>query len=32
VRTGVLGWEEYLPPLSPTLRQLLETHSGALAA
>ncbi|HXJ18104.1 MAG TPA: polysaccharide pyruvyl transferase family protein [Candidatus Polarisedimenticolia bacterium] len=32
VRTGVLGWEEYLPPLSPTLRKLLETHSGAVAA
>lgn len=30
VRTGVLGWEEYLPPLSPTLCKLLETHSGAL--
>jgi polysaccharide pyruvyl transferase WcaK-like protein len=32
VRTGVLGWEEYLPPLSPTLHKLLETHTGALAA
>ena len=32
VRTGVLGWEEYLPRLSPTLLKLLETHSGALAA
>lgn len=30
VRSGVLGWEEYLPPLSPTLCKLLETHSGAL--
>ena len=32
VRTGVLGWEEYLPPLSPGLQNLLETHSGVLAA
>ncbi|MBZ5693742.1 MAG: polysaccharide pyruvyl transferase family protein [Acidobacteriia bacterium] len=32
VRTGVLGWEEYLPSLSPVLRKLLEEHSGALAA
>ncbi len=32
VRTGTLGWWEYLPPLSPQLRQLLEEHSGMLAA
>ena len=32
VRTGVLGWEEYLPPLSPGLQQLLERHSDALEA
>jgi len=32
VRTGVVGWEEYLPPLSPVLRKLLEQYSGALAA
>ncbi len=32
VRTGVLGWEEYLPPLSPLLSRLLEEHSGALVA
>jgi hypothetical protein len=32
VRTGVLGWEEYLPPLSPLLSKLLEEHSGALVA
>ncbi|HVB55125.1 MAG TPA: polysaccharide pyruvyl transferase family protein [Candidatus Acidoferrales bacterium] len=32
VRSGVLGWEEYLPPLSPLLRELLETHNGVLAA
>jgi polysaccharide pyruvyl transferase WcaK-like protein len=30
VRTGVLGWEEYLPPLSPCLVNLLEQHSGVL--
>jgi polysaccharide pyruvyl transferase WcaK-like protein len=32
IRTGVLGWEEYLPPLAPELRKLLEVHSGVLAA
>jgi polysaccharide pyruvyl transferase WcaK-like protein len=32
VRTGVLGWEEYLPPLGPALRQLIERYSGVLAA
>jgi polysaccharide pyruvyl transferase WcaK-like protein len=32
IRTGVLGWEEYLPPLSPTLCKLLEDHSGVLAS
>ncbi|HUA01101.1 MAG TPA: polysaccharide pyruvyl transferase family protein [Candidatus Aquilonibacter sp.] len=32
VRTGVLGWEEYLPPLSAKLRQLLERYSDALEA
>jgi polysaccharide pyruvyl transferase WcaK-like protein len=31
VRGGVLGWEEYLPPLGSTLRELLEAHSGVLA-
>jgi len=31
VRRGVLGWEEYLPPLGSTLRELLEAHSGVLA-
>jgi polysaccharide pyruvyl transferase WcaK-like protein len=31
IRHGQLGWEEYLPPLSPGLCKLLETHSGALA-
>jgi len=32
VRTGVHGWEEYLPPLSPNLQQLLETYDGTAAA
>jgi polysaccharide pyruvyl transferase WcaK-like protein len=32
IRTGVLGWEEYLPPLSPNLLNLLETQSGVLAS
>lgn len=31
VRAGVLGWEDYLPPLSPALVKLLETYSGVLA-
>jgi len=28
VRTGVHSWENYLPPLSPDLRKLVETHGG----
>lgn len=32
IRSGVLGWEDYLPPLSPSLRALLERHESALAA
>jgi polysaccharide pyruvyl transferase WcaK-like protein len=32
VRSGVLGWEEYLPPLSPLLNELLEVHSGVLVS
>ncbi|HKV03905.1 MAG TPA: polysaccharide pyruvyl transferase family protein [Candidatus Acidoferrales bacterium] len=32
IRAGVLGWEDYLPPLNLLLRKLLEEHSGALAA
>src|SRR5271155_3650835 len=32
VRQGVLGWEDYLPPLGPSLLKLLEKHSGVLAA
>jgi polysaccharide pyruvyl transferase WcaK-like protein len=31
VRTGVLSWEDYLPPLGPTLVKLLEEHNGVLA-
>jgi hypothetical protein len=30
VRTGVLGWEDYLPPLSPGLRNLVERHGDVL--
>ena len=32
VRSGVHGWEEYLPPLSGNLEQLLNTYEGAAAA
>jgi polysaccharide pyruvyl transferase WcaK-like protein len=32
VRSGVLGWEEYLPPLSPNLLKLLESQSGVLTS
>lgn len=32
VRTGILGWEDYLPPLSPLLCALLEKHSGSLVS
>jgi polysaccharide pyruvyl transferase WcaK-like protein len=31
IRHGVLGWEDYLPQLSPGLCKLLEAHSGVLA-
>jgi len=31
LRRGVRGWEEYLPPMSPELRALLERHSRVLA-
>jgi polysaccharide pyruvyl transferase WcaK-like protein len=27
VRSGVLSWEDYLPPLSPTLQKLVEAYS-----
>ena len=30
IRSGVLSWEDYLPPLSPLLRALLEQHESAL--
>jgi polysaccharide pyruvyl transferase WcaK-like protein len=32
VRTGILGWEDYLPPLGSALRQLLERYSGVPVA
>jgi len=32
VRSGVHGWEEYLPPLSENLEQLLNTYESAAAA
>jgi polysaccharide pyruvyl transferase WcaK-like protein len=32
LRRGVLSWEQYLPPLGPELRALLDTHSGVLAS
>jgi polysaccharide pyruvyl transferase WcaK-like protein len=32
IRTGVLGWEDYLPPLCAELHKLLEDHSGVMAA
>jgi hypothetical protein len=32
VRSGVLSWEEYLPPLSPNLIKLLEAQSAVLAS
>jgi len=28
IRTGLHSWEEYLPPLSPALRRLVETYGG----
>ncbi len=28
VRSGVLSWEDYLPPLGPTLRRLVETYEA----
>jgi hypothetical protein len=32
VRKGVLGCEDYLPPLSPELCRLLEERSGVVTA
>ena len=29
VRTGLFSWEDYLPPLSPRLRTLVEEYEGA---
>jgi len=31
LRTGVLSWEDYLPPLSPTLRDLAERYDASAA-
>jgi polysaccharide pyruvyl transferase WcaK-like protein len=31
-RSGVRGWEEYLPPLSPNLGRLLDTYESAAVA
>ena len=32
VRSGIHSWEEYLPPLSPLLQSLVESHEGVVAA
>jgi polysaccharide pyruvyl transferase WcaK-like protein len=32
IRTGIRSWEDYLPPLSPHLRKLVETYEGAAEA
>ena len=32
IRSGILTWQDYLPPLSPTLIKLIEEHSGVAAA
>jgi polysaccharide pyruvyl transferase WcaK-like protein len=32
IRSGVLTWQDYLPPLSPTLSKFLEEHRGVTAA
>lgn len=31
IRAGVLSWEDYLPPLGPCLRKLIEKHESVLA-
>jgi len=31
IRSGMLSWEDYLPPLTPLLRQLVERHESAVA-
>jgi polysaccharide pyruvyl transferase WcaK-like protein len=30
IRAGVLSWEDYLPPLGPCLRKLVEKHEAAV--
>ena len=30
IRTGILNWEDYLPPLGPCLKKLLATHESVL--
>ncbi|MBI1941852.1 MAG: polysaccharide pyruvyl transferase family protein [Acidobacteria bacterium] len=32
IRTGIHSWEDYLPPLSPVLRKLVETYESATEA
>jgi hypothetical protein len=32
VRTGIHSWEEYLPPLNPSLEKLVETYDAPCAA
>jgi polysaccharide pyruvyl transferase WcaK-like protein len=32
LRSGVLGWEDYLPPLSPHLRQLARRYDSSAAS
>ena len=32
LRSGVLSWEDYLPPLSETVQQLVERYDTAAAA
>ena len=32
IRSGVLGWQDYLPSLSPNLRKLVEEYNGVLAS
>jgi polysaccharide pyruvyl transferase WcaK-like protein len=31
IRTGIQSWEDYLPPLSPILRKLVETYDATAA-
>jgi polysaccharide pyruvyl transferase WcaK-like protein len=31
IRSGILSWQDYLPPLTPLLRDLVERHESALA-